>query len=408
MVCKNKENNKIKKVVLAYSGGLDTSVIVHWLIQKYGCEVVCYSGDMGQGEDLSQLDDRAKAAGASKLIVEDLKEDFAKDYIMPAMQMHALYENQYDLATALTRPLIASRLVQFAIKEGADAIAHGCTGKGNDQVRFETTIAALAPHLKILAPVREWELTTRESEIEYAKKYKIPINVNKKKVYSIDKSLWGISIECGVLEDPWNEPPKDTYISVKELEETPNKPEYLEITFKNGIPIKINDKKYALVELITELNIIAGNHGIGRVDMIENRLVGIKSREVYETPAATLLIKAHRDLESLVLDREILHYKDILVNKFSEIIYYGLWFSNLTEAIIAFNQTSQKYVEGVVRLKLFKGNVYVVGRKSPFSLYQDNLATYAEGDIFDQKLSKGFLELWSLPYKVAGQVRKDK
>ncbi|MDR0675706.1 MAG: argininosuccinate synthase [Elusimicrobiota bacterium] len=402
----NSKDKKIKKVILSYSGGLDTSVIAHWLIQKYDCEVICYSADVGQGSDLSSLDKRAKAAGAKKLIIEDLKEIFAKDYIIPAMQMHALYENQYALSTSLTRPLIASRLVQLAISEKADAIAHGCTGKGNDQVRFEVTINALAPELKVLAPVREWELKTREEEVEYAKKYKIPIDVDKKKIYSLDKSLWGISVESGNLEDPNNEPLQNTYITVKELENTPNKSEYIELTFKNGIPIKINDKKYKLVDLIIELNKIAGKHGIGRVDMVENRLIGIKSREIYETPAANVLIKAHRDLESLVLDREFLHYKDILSGKFAELVYYGLWFSSLKEAILAFNETTQKYVEGIVRLKFYKGNVVIVGRKSKYSLYQNDLATYSKGDIFDQKLSKGFIELWGLPYKVAGKVRK--
>ncbi len=400
------ENQKIKKVVLAYSGGLDTSVIVRWLIDKYGCEVVCYSGDMGQGEGMKDLDARAKAAGASKLIIEDLKADYAKDYILPAMQMHALYENQYDLATALTRPLIASRLVDFAIKEGADAIAHGCTGKGNDQVRFETTINALAPHLTTLAPVREWDLTSRESEIEYAQKHNIPIDVDKKKVYSIDKSLWGISIECGPLEDPWTEPPANTYITVAELQNTPDEPEYLELAFEKGMPKKINNKEFDLVDLIIELNKIGGRHGVGRVDMIENRLVGIKSREVYETPAGTILIKAHRDLESLVLDREMLHYKDLLANKFSELIYFGLWFSSLRESIQAFNDVTQKYVDGTIRIKLYKGNAIVVGRKSKYSLYQNDLATYSEDDKFDQKLAKGFIDLWSLPYKIAGKVRK--
>ena len=400
------EDKNIKKVVLAYSGGLDTSVIVRWLKDKYGCEVICYSGDMGQGEDLAPLELRAKAAGASKLIVEDLKTDYAKDYVLPALQMHALYENQYDLATALTRPLIASRLVKFAIQEGADAVAHGCTGKGNDQVRFETTINALAPHLKIIAPVREWELTSRESEIEYAKKHNIPIEVTKKKVYSIDKSLWGISIECGVLEDPYVEPPLDTYITIAPLENTPNEPEYLELGFENGIPKKLNGKDYELVDLIKELNKVGGKHGVGRVDMIENRLVGIKSREVYEMAAGTILIKAHRDLESLVLDREMLHYKDVLSLKFSELVYYGLWFSSLRESLQAFSDVTQKYVEGTIRIKLYKGNAIVVGRKSKYSLYQNDLATYSEDDKFDQKLAKGFLDLWSLPYKIAGKVRK--
>ncbi len=398
----------MKKVVLAYSGGLDTSVIVHWLKKNYGVEVLCFSGDMGQEENLSALENRAYAAGASKLIVEDLRSDFAKNYIMPSMQLHALYEGQYDLATALTRPLIAERLVDFAKKEKADTIVHGCTGKGNDQVRFETTIHALDASLNIFAPVREWELNTREKEVEYAKENKIPINVDKKKIYSIDRSLWGIAVECGVLEDPWNEPTDDTYITVKKLEDAPGSPEYIEITFENGVPIKLNDKKYELVDLIKELNKIAGLHGVGRVDMIENRLIGVKSREVYEMPAATVLIKAHKDLESLVFDREMMHYKEVLSIKFAEVVYYGLWFTSLRESIVAFNNASQKYVTGTVRMKLYKGNATIVGRKSEYSLYKNELVTYADGDIFDQTLSKGFLDLWSLPYKVAGQVRKNK
>lgn len=402
------DKKNMKKVVLAYSGGLDTSVIVHWLRKNYGCEVLCFSGDMGQEEDLSSLENRALVAGASKLIIEDLKTDFAKNYIMPSMQLHALYEGQYDLATALTRPLIAERLVDFAKKEKADTIVHGCTGKGNDQVRFETTIHALDASLNIFAPVREWELNTREKEVEYARENNIPVNVDKKKIYSIDRSLWGVAVECGVLEDPWNEPTDDTYITVKKLEDAQTSPEYIEITFDKGIPIKINDKEYNLVDLIRELNKIAGRHGIGRVDMIENRLIGVKSREVYEMPAATVLIKAHKDLESLVFDREMMHYKEVLSIKFAEIVYYGLWFTSLRESIVAFNNISQKYVTGVVRLKLYKGNVVVVGRKSEYSLYRNELATYAKGDIFDQTLSKGFLDLWSLPYKVAGQVRNNK
>ncbi|MCP4481238.1 MAG: argininosuccinate synthase [bacterium] len=399
-------HKQIKKIVLAYSGGLDTSVIVKWLIDKYSCEVIAYCGDVGQGADLSPLEERAKKTGASKLLIEDLREDFAQEYLLPALQLHALYEGQYDLATALNRPLIAKRLVDFALSEGADAIAHGCTGKGNDQVRFEATINALAPQLTILAPVREWELTSRESEIAYAEKHNIPIEISHEKIYSIDKCLWGISIECGPLEDPYLEPPRNTYITVKHLDETPDTPEYLELDFEKGVPQRINGKAYSLVDLIVELNKVGGNHGVGRIDMIENRLVGIKSREVYETPAGSILIKAHRDLESLVLDREMLHYKENLTNKFSELVYYGLWFSTLRESIVAFNDVAQQYVTGTVRLKLFKGQATVVGRKSKNSLYLDELSTYAEHDKFDQSSSKGFIDLWTLPLKVAGQVRK--
>lgn len=402
-----KKSTAIKKVVLAYSGGLDTSVIVRWLIEKYGCEVIAYSSDVGQGENVKNLHARAKAAGASKLIIQDLKNEFAKGYILPALHSHALYEGQYNLATALSRPLIAHRLVDVARKEKADAVAHGCTGKGNDQVRFETTFAALAPDLKILAPVREWEFTSREDEIEYAHTHNIPIDVTKKKVYSIDKNLWGISIECGALENPLNEPPHDTYITVTSPEKAPNKPEYVEIAFEKGVPTKLNGKSYSLVALITKLNAIAGRHGVGRVDMVENRLVGIKSREVYEAPAGTVLFKAHRDLESLVLDRELLHYKETIAVKYAELVYYGLWFSSLRESFDAFIAHTQCYVTGTVRVKLYKGNAVVVGRTSPYSLYHEKLATYTDEDVFDQSLAKGFLALWSLPLKVAGAVRKN-
>jgi argininosuccinate synthase len=396
-------DKKIKKVVLAYSGGLDTSVIVRWLIDKYGCEVIAYSSDVGQGEDLSPLKERAKAAGASKLIIEDLKKEFAENYILKALQAHALYESQYNLATALSRPLIAKRLVEVALKEKADALGHGCTGKGNDQVRFETTFAALAPELQIIAPVREWELSSREEEIEYAKKKNIPIEVTKKKVYSIDKNIWGISVECGPLEDPWTEPPQDTYITIAPETKTPDEPTYLEIYFENGVPKKINDKSYNLVDLIIALNSIGGKNGVGRVDVIENRLVGIKSREVYEAPASTILMQAHADLESLVLDRELLHYKEAIRIKYAELVYYGLWFSPVKESLDAFISETQKYVTGTVRIKLYKGSCKVVGRKSKNSLYQENLATYSKHDVFDQKLAKGFLDLWSLPLKVLGE-----
>ncbi|MFH1715343.1 MAG: argininosuccinate synthase [Elusimicrobiota bacterium] len=400
---------KIKKVVLAYSGGLDTSVLIKWIKDKYDCEVVAYSSNVGQEQTIAPLIKRAKAAGASKVIIEDLKEMFAKDYIMPALKAHAMYEGQYPLATALSRPLIVDRLVKAAKKEKADAVAHGCTGKGNDQVRFEAGVFALAPELMCLAPVREWEFASREAEIEYAKKHKIPIDVTKKKVYSIDKNIWGVSVECGELEDPWTEPSLQTYIMTSTPEKAPNKPCYVEVSFEKGVPKKINGKTYgSLVKLIEELNAIGGKHGIGRADIVENRLVGIKSREIYEFPAGEILIKAHKDLESLVLDRETLHYKEILGHKYSELIYNGLWFSPLKEYLDAFMQGAQKYVTGAVKLKLYKGNCRVVGRKSKYSLYSEDLATYTEEDKFDQSLSKGFIELWSLPLKVTALKRKKK
>ncbi|MFC1566873.1 argininosuccinate synthase [bacterium] len=398
----------IKKIVLAYSGGLDTSVLIKWLQDKYACDVVAYSSDVGQEPDVKPLKDRAEAANAKKLIIDDLKEEFADEYILPSLWAHAVYEGQYPMATALSRPLIVKHLVQAAHKEGADAIAHGCTGKGNDQVRFEAGIQALDPDMKILAPIRDWDMKSREEEILYAKKYNIPVDVSKKKPYSIDRNIWGISIECGELEDPWNEPSDDTYIMTCKPEDAPDEPEYVEVEFEKGVPVAINGKKYKLVEFIEKLNDIGGKHAIGRLDMVENRLVGIKSREIYECPAGDILMKAHKDLESLVLDRELMHYKETIAVKYAELVYNGLWFSPLKESLDAFIKQSQKYVTGVVRLKLYKGKAQVIGRKSEYSLYNEALATYTEEDIFDQKLAKGFIDLWSLPLKVMAQNRNKK
>ncbi|HAJ56838.1 MAG TPA: argininosuccinate synthase [Candidatus Omnitrophica bacterium] len=388
----------MKKVVLAYSGGLDTSCAIKWL-EGRGWEVIAYIGDVGQGEDFAAIEKRALSTGASKVYVGDLKKEFIDDFILPTLHANASYEGKYLLATALTRPLISKHLVEVAHREKAGAIAHGCTGKGNDQVRFEVTARILDPKLEIVAPVREWEFKSREEEIDYAKRLNIPLNVTKKKVYSIDKNLWGISIECGVLEDPYAEPPKDAYQMTVSPEDAPNKPAYIEIDFESGIPVKIDGKKYGLEDLIERLNKVAGKNAVGRVDMVENRLVGIKSREIYEFPAATCLYAAHRDLESLVLDRELLHFKQSLEYKYAELVYYGLWYSQLKRSLDALIADTQKNVTGSVRLKLYKGSCAVVGRRSPKSLYKEELATYTEKDKFDQKLAEGFIRLWGLPFQ---------
>ena len=389
---------KKKKVVLAYSGGLDTSVAIKWLMDK-GYEVVCYMGDVGQGADTVSAEKRSYKIGSTKCKVGDLKREFVVDYVFPALKAGALYQGKYNLATSLSRPLIADAMVDFARKEKADCIAHGCTGKGNDQVRFEVTFHIKAPKLKVFAPVREWELTTRELEIEYAKKHKIPIEQTKKKLYSIDNNLWGISVEGGDLEDPWNEPKNDTYVMVTPPEKAPNKAEYVNITFRKGVPIAIDGKKYAPVELIQCLNKTGRKHGIGRVDMVEDRLVGIKSREIYEAPASDMLYTAHTALEELVLDRETRKYKRGVSDRYAELVYNGLWFTPLKEALDAFVDSTQEKVSGEVRVKLYKGMVTAVGRKSPNSRYKHELATYGEGDVFDQSLAKGFIDLWAMPYK---------
>jgi argininosuccinate synthase len=388
----------MKKVVLAYSGGLDTSCAIKWL-KDYGYEVIAFIADVGQGEDFAQVEKRALKTGAKKVYVGDLKKEFISDFILPALAANAAYEGKYLLATALTRPLIAKHLVEVAHREKAAAVAHGCTGKGNDQVRFEVTTRILDPKLEIIAPVREWEFRSREEEIDYAKTHGIPLNVSKKKIYSIDKNLWGISIECGILEDPYAEPPKDVYQMSVAPQDAPSKPTYLTIDFEKGVPSMINGKRYGLMELIARLNDIAGKNGVGRADMVENRLVGIKSREIYEAPAGTCLYTAHRELEALVLDRELLHFKEMLGLKYAELVYYGLWYSELKSALDAFIKMTQKNVTGTVRLKLYKGNCIPVGRRSPRSLYRKELATYTGKDKFNQKLAEGFIRLWGLPFE---------
>ena len=397
-----------EKIVLAYSGGLDTSIAIPWLKENYDAEIIAYTADLGQIRDGKGMHNKALATGAKKIYLEDLREKFLKDFAFKALAANALYEGKYPLISALSRPLIAQRMVEIAKKEGATALAHGCTGKGNDQVRFELTFKALAPDLKIIAPAREWKFKSRNEEILYSRKKKIPVSATKKSPYSIDKNLWGIAIECGVLEDPWKEPPEDAYQMTISPKKAPDREKYLEIEFKKGIPVKISGKEYQPVALLDRLNKIGGENGIGRIDIMENRLVGIKSREVYEAPGATILYNAHDALERLVLDKETFHYKRLVAERYSQLIYNGLWFSPERKALEKFIAETQKRVSGTVRLKLYKGNVIIVGRKSSFSLYQENLATYSEKDIFNQKSAQGFIDLYGLPMKIEGEMRRKK
>ena len=397
---------RAKKVVLAYSGGVDTSVCIPYLKEEWGVEeVITLAADLGQGDELEPIREKALNSGASVSLVADAKVNFVKDYAFPAIQANALYENRYPLSTALARPLIAKLLVDAAAEYGADAVAHGCTGKGNDQVRFDVSIAALNPDLKVLAPAREWGMS-REETIAYGERFGIPSPVKKKSPYSIDRNLLGRSIEAGPLEDPWTEPLEEIYVMTKAIEDTPNEPDYVEIGFEMGIPVSLDGRVMGPIELITELNDRVGNQGVGRIDMVENRLVGIKSREIYETPALLVLIQAHRDLESLALTADVSHYKRGIEETYSQMIYNGLWYSPLKSALDAFIQKTQEKVTGTVRVKLFKGNSSIVGRKSEHSLYTPDLATYGAEDQFDHKAAEGFIYVWGLPTRVWSQQHR--
>lgn len=395
--------DKKEKVVLAYSGGLDTSVAIKWLMDA-GYDVVACCIDIGEGRDLPFIKEKALKVGAVESYTIDCREEFAQDYALIALQGHTYYEQSYPLVSALSRPLISKKLVEVAKKVGATTIAHGCTGKGNDQVRFEVSIAALAPELKVIAPVREWKWS-REEEILYAQKHEIPVPADLDNPYSIDQNLWGRANEAGVLEDPWMAPPEAAYDMTNPLEKTPDEPEYIEIEFKKGVPTAVNGKQMTLANLILYMNDVAGKHGIGRIDHIENRLVGIKSREVYECPGAVALITAHKALEDLTFVREVAHFKPIIENQLSLTIYNALWFNPLMDALTAFLKETQQHVNGVIRLKLFKGHAIVDGRKSPNSLYNENLATYTSADTFDQHAAIGFIKLWGLPTKVNAEVQ---
>lgn len=395
------------KIILAYSGGLDTSVAIPWLSDRFEAEIIAVTMDLGQGKELDDVRERALAVGAKRAHVIDLREEFARDYILPALQAGALYEGKYPLATALGRPLIAKHLVEIGRIEGSKTIAHGCTGKGNDQVRIDVSARALEPQVKVIAPARIWGLT-RPEEIAYAKERNIPVPATVDSPYSTDSNLWGRSIECGCLEDPWCEPPDDIYTLTKSPAEAPDRAAYVEIEFEKGVPVKINGVAMGLVELISSLETIAGAHGVGRLDMVENRLVGIKSREIYEAPAAVALHTAHKELESLVIPRDLERLKRQLGVVYSDLVYNGLWFTPTREAIDAFVAKVQERVTGVVRLKFFKGDCRVVGRKSPYALYDHALATYDAGDAFDHTAAEGFVKIWGLPVETAARKSPEK
>ncbi|MBD2104392.1 argininosuccinate synthase [Leptolyngbya sp. FACHB-261] len=394
------------KVVLAYSGGVDTSVCIPYLKQEWGVEeVITLAADLGQGDELDPIRQKALDSGASVSLVRDVTQEFVTEYAFPAIQANALYENRYPLSTALARPLIARLLVEAAEEYGADAVAHGCTGKGNDQVRFDVSIAALNPQLKVLAPAREWGMS-REETIAYGERFGIPAPVKKKSPYSIDRNLLGRSIEAGPLEDPWVEPLEEIYVLTKPVSATPDEPGYVEISFEHGIPVSLDGQALAPVELVTRLGEIAGLHGYGRIDMLENRLVGIKSREIYEVPALLTLIHAHREVESLTLTADVTHYKRGIEETYAQLVYNGLWYSPLKAALDGFVQKTQERVSGTVRLKFFKGNLSIVGRKSAFSLYDEDMATYGSGDQFDHKAAEGFIYVWGLPTRVWSQKNR--
>ncbi len=399
--------NKVKKVVLAYSGGLDTSIIIPWLKENYdNCEVIAVSADVGQGSELEGLEEKAKKTGASKLYIADLKKEFVEDYIWPTLKAGAVYENSYLLGTSFARPIIAKRIVEIAKAEGADAICHGCTGKGNDQVRFELAIKAFAPDMKIIAPWREWSIKSRDEEIDYAEAHNIPLKITRETSYSKDKNLWHLSHEGLDLEDPNNEPKYDEILELGvSPEKAPDKPTYVTISFEKGIPVAIDGEKMGAVEIVEKLNKLGGENGVGIVDMVENRLVGMKSRGVYETPGGAILYHAHNKLEELCLDRDTYHYKQQVAIRFAELVYFGQWFSPLREALSAFVDSTQQTVTGDVKLKLYKGNIIDAGTTSPYSLYDEEIATFGEEEVYNQADSAGFINLFGLPTKVQAKKK---
>jgi len=397
---------KVNKVVLAYSGGLDTSIIVPWLKENYGCKVIACVVDVGQVDDFKKVEKKAIASGADKVYVLDVREEFLTDYVYPMLKSGSIYEGKYLMGTSIARPIIAKKQVEIALKEGADAVSHGSTGKGNDQVRFELTYKALAPHLKIIAPWKIWDIKSRSEAIDYANKHNIPIVATKKKPYSEDDNLWHISHEGGILEDPAIEPPQEVYSKIKAISDTPDKPEYIKISFEKGVPVALNGKKMAHLALMAKLNEAGGRHGVGFVDMVENRLVGIKSRGLYETPGGTILFYAHRELEELCLDRDTLHTKEGLALKFGELIYNGMWFAPVREAISAFIDKTQETVNGEVSVKLYKGHVLGAGKTSPNSMYLTQYATFEEDEVYSQKDAEGFINLFGLQLKIFNQVNR--
>lgn len=393
------------RVVLAYSGGLDTSVIIHWLKAERNMSVVAFAADLGQGDELEPLREKAIKTGAENIHIRDLRETFVNDFIFPALRANATYQSGYPLHTALGRPLIAQELVRIAREENCDAVAHGCTGKGNDQVRFETGVAALAPDLKVIAPLREWDMKTRDEEIEYAQKHGIPVPVTKKSPYSLDRNIWGCAIECGELEDPWNAPPEDAYQMTTSPLNAPDKPDEIVVGFEAGLPVSLDGKAMGGVELVAQLNEMAGAHGVGRIDMVEDRVVGIKSREIYENPGAVALLAAHQSLEELCVSKPVRQAQAALSQQYGDLIYSGLWFTDLRDALDAFFAESQKHVVGEARVRLYKGSATVLGRKSPLSLYSEELATYGRGDTFRHTSAEGFLDIYSLPARAEGARR---
>jgi len=396
----------IKKAVLAYSGGLDTSIILKWLIETYGCEVIAFAADLGQGEELSGLEAKALATGATKVRIEDLREEFVRDFVFPAFRANAIYEGEYLLGTSIARPLIAKKQIEIAVEEGADAVSHGATGKGNDQVRFELTYTALNPDIKIIAPWREWSLKSRTALVEFAQKHAIPVPVTQEKPYSSDRNLLHISYEGGILEDPWLEPDPKMFTLTANPEEAPDKPEVIEIDFRKGDPVALNGENLSPANMLTRLNELGGRHGIGRVDLVESRFVGMKSRGVYETPGGTILRKAHKAVESITMDREVMHIRDSLVPQYSRLIYNGFWYSPEMRLLQQMADTTQANVSGTARLKLFKGSCQVIGRKSDRSLYQPSFATFEEDDVYRQDDATGFIRLNALRLRIESLVRK--